>query len=1352
MKTVHVLRASAPLLIVISIASASTLSGSEPTARQVEFFENKIRPVLAENCYSCHNSVGKKKGKIALDYRAALIESKIIVPGSPAKSRLIRAIRHLEGAEPMPSKAPKLAKLLIKNFEDWIRMGAPDPRTTKPTKEDIDREVDWDSVRDQRAEWWSFQPIRAAAPPSIENDEWKGSSIDRFVYARMKAAGLTPKDRAGAAVLIRRLYLTLVGTPPKPEIVDAFVANPSVKAYEEIVDELLASDAFGERWGRYWLDWFRFAESHGSEGDPSIPYASIYRDYAIRALNADVPYDQLLREAIAGDLLAEPRVNEELGLNESAIGPAHFRMVPHGFGVTDAYDEQITFTDNQVDVVSKAILGVTLSCARCHNHKFDPLSQKDFYKFYGMMISSRPGMVNVDSPALKKKNRAELQELKPVIRAGLADLWARELPKVIEALESGDGLDALKKEAQSKDSHPLHAWFQLEGGNPESIARDWRDLITRHESRAREKQSKIAQATYYADLRDQSEYDRWFKTGLGLGDKVAPAGSFAVAVEGVSALVSIYPRGIYSHLISDKDDANLGSVFHLATGDYTAVHAFGRNAMARFSTRSYPLSHGGLHPTPNVPGNPSWMRLRKYTYWNGEKIFYQLSTGSDKTVGARKGRGWFGVTEVWAGRGGLPDLGHPAATLPGNHDSVRDRATLLAFYRRALEDAVTGWKKGELSDAGAILLDALRRHGKLTDRLGDLPDSLRKAVETYRKLEAEIRIPERAPGVLEGQPWDQPLLVRGSYKNESDPVERGFLEVFGGRKYSKSNSGRLELVEDLLSENNSLTARVIVNRLWHHTFGRGLVSSTDNLGRLGDPPSHPELLDHLASELRRDGWSMKRMIRRLVTSRAFLSESRPSENAADVDPSNKLLSYYTPRRLDAEAVLDTIESVAGNLGRRAVYRRVQRNRLDPFLTAFNLPIPTSTVGVRDQTNVPAQSLLLLNGDIVRRAAESWAQRLTRDTELKTNSDRVERLFREAYSRAPTKAELDACIEFLAGKKDDDKLQHLEDQVAAESAAVAQFEKLRSELLRPTREKLQAGVDARNAKAKAEAAEAPADLRPIAHWDFEKDLRDRIGSLHGKMVGRGRLRGGAVELAGGMVATEPMKKTLREKSLEVLVQLTRPDRKGGGAMTIQDLRGRGFDSIVWAEVEPRHWLAGSDNHSRTEPFDGKADYDAEKRPVRVIMTWAADGTVRGYLDGKPYGRGFKTEGPRRFEAGDSQVVFGLRHGTEPGGGRSLSAKIFEARLYDRALTPAEALAASTGEVLEQLTEAQIIAALDSSTKTKLEQLDEALSSTRGKRDRLVRERDATRDARARTPTGFARLTHAILNSKELIYVH
>ena len=765
MKSFSVIVAKIALVLLsVSMADAKQLSTT-----QIEFFENKIRPILAENCYDCHNSVDKKKGDMALDYRAALLEADIIVPGKPAESLLIKAIRHAEDVEPMPSKSPKLANAIVENFEEWIRMGAPDPRLKKPTKEGLKSEVNWEMVREKRKEWWSFQPIKKTTPPEASHPEWNRSVIDQFVYAKLKANGLQPQSAASAHTLVRRLHLILTGLPPKPEVVDAFVADPSEAAYEKLVDQLIASKHYGERWGRYWMDWFRYAESYGSEGDPDVPYATQYRDYVIRAINADVPYDQLIHEHLAGDLLEKPRINQKLGLNESAIGPAHLRMVPHGFGVTDAYDEQITFTDNQIDVVSKAVLGVTVSCARCHNHKFDPISQKDFYKFYGIMISSRPAIVNIDSPELQELHKQEITGLKQKIRKQFGAFWLSQIDTTIAKLENA-------KLEKVTDKDPLGAWAKLKNAKPGSVATQLQAMRQQYQRGIEQNQRAKDNATFYADLRDQANYDKWFKNGNGLSGKVSPAGSFALAGRGDKAFTGIYPAGIYSHLISDKHNGFLSSVFHLAKGERNSIRAMGSGSFARFPIRSYPLTHGGLHPSPGLKPQRNWVNLNKYKYWNGEKGYYQISTGADNTSQKKDGpeRSWFGVFEVYAGNDSMREIGAPIVALPGELDEITDRKTLLDHYRKTLKAAVTAWKDGTPSDEQAQLIHAFVSRDLLTNKVAELPADLKSGITSTANLSRQSASP-CAPLVLSKlSPGINLCLIAVTTRKKKNPSSAGF--------------------------------------------------------------------------------------------------------------------------------------------------------------------------------------------------------------------------------------------------------------------------------------------------------------------------------------------------------------------------------------------------------------------------------------------------------------------------------------------------------------------------------------------------------------------------------------------------
>jgi hypothetical protein len=797
-------------------------------------------------------------------------------------------------------------------------------------------------------------------------------------------------------------------------------------------------------------------------------------------------------------------------------------------------------------------------------------------------------------------------------------------------------------------------------------------------------------------------------------------------------------------------------VYHQAKGNGSAIRAIGQGSISRFSARGYPLSHGGLHPAPGLNPTMAWVGQNKYKYWNDEKVFYLLSTGGDKTFKPNPAPSWFGVTEVYGGNDRLKELGSPAVALPGDVSKVSDRASLLAFYKSSLSDAIKGWEAEKMTDAQADLLNAFVSFNLLDNDIGKLPPGLKKLVDEYRKLEGEIRVPQRAGGVSEGEPWDQPLLVRGDYKTEGDPVPRGFREVFGGGTYSKTNSGRLELAEDMVSEKNTLVTRVIVNRLWHHVFGRGLVPSNDNFGRLGKTPSHPLLLDYLASDFRANGWSMKRTIKQLVTSRTFKSGNVAPAASTTKDPANTYLGWYTPRRLDAEAIHDVVNTLAGRInpdstgektGGRAVYLGVRRNSLHPFLTAFNFPIPTSTVGVRNMTDVPAQALTMMNGDIVRNAARGWSDRISRDGNLKSDADRINAFFLQAYSRKPTTAELQLCMNYLTGKADDGGEAAL---LADRNSLTDKLNALQSErkaFIEPVVAALQKKVDGRNAKAEAESGVKQIDLKPTGRWDFDGNTADTAGELAGSLKGKARVENGALVLEGGCFMSAPVKGPMKAKTLEALVELRDTNQRGGGVVTVQTLDGQTFDAIVYNEKFTKQWLSGSNNHRRTQGFNGPQA--ADTKPVRITIVYSENGTITGYKDGQPYGKPYKTS---LQTYGEYQIVFGLRHGTGPSGNRALYGKIHEARVYNRALTPDEVAASAGGVLKETVTPTMVFEALKSRDRKKLDNMDIEIKALQAKIGKLNNELDHIARARGGGTSNHYKIAHAIMNSKELIYVY
>lgn len=442
-------RSTALLLAALGLPGG-THSFAEPTkltAEETAFFETHIRPTLVTECIECHGTE-KQKGGLRLDSRKGWQKGgdsgASIVPKDPEGSLLLRSIKHLEPELKMPEKAPKLDDAVLQNFTRWIAMGAPDPRDEPP--QSAAQKPAWPELLAARRSWWSLQPLRPATEllaftntqePKHASGTAPKNIIDQFLNKSLSKAGLTPEPPASPEVLVRRLHFILTGLPPSPEDVHSFNAAHALDPKNAVRDRaqtLLNSPHFGEHWARHWMDLVRYAESHGSESDPEIPAAYQYRDYLIRAFNSDVPLDQLIREHLAGDLLPRPRISAE-GINESRIGPAHLRMCDHGFQPVDSLDDQIKAVDNQIDVVSKAFQALTVSCARCHDHKFDAISQRDYTALYGIFSSVRPAQLPIETDEqLQLSKKLELAKLKSTIRNELSAVWLSQLRSFPEAV------------------------------------------------------------------------------------------------------------------------------------------------------------------------------------------------------------------------------------------------------------------------------------------------------------------------------------------------------------------------------------------------------------------------------------------------------------------------------------------------------------------------------------------------------------------------------------------------------------------------------------------------------------------------------------------------------------------------------------------------------------------------------------------------------------------------------------------------------------------------------------------------------------------------------------------------------
>jgi mono/diheme cytochrome c family protein len=789
-------------LILLLAASSWSLHAAEPTPEGVEYFEKTIRPILVESCVRCHGEK-KQQAELRLDTAEGLAKGAdtgaVVLAGDPEKSKLILSVRRVGDSAMPPDKA--LPKEQVEALAKWVKMGAPFPKST--AKKLSNSEI--------AAKHWAFQPIRDPAVPKAGNST---NPIDQFVIEKLATQKLTLAPPADKATLIRRAYYDLLGLPPTAEQVEAFVADKSPKAFEKLVDELLASPHYGERWGRYWLDLARYADSKGYvfQEDRNYPYAYTYRDYVIRSLNEDKPYNVFVQEQLAADLLPTAKDTKTL----AALG---FLTVGRRF-INNIHD----IIDDRIDVVTRGLMGVTAQCARCHDHKFDPIAIGDYYSLYAIFNSSTE---------------------------------PKDLP-LIGGIERTEAFVKYEAELQKREA----------------------EIVAYREKRHKE---------ILAELRQ--------------------------------------PETIKKYLtIAEK------------TKSMAAPEA---NKMARDEN---------LRPA-------AFERYRKHV----EK----------------------------------PEKDRPAPTAPGGPTDV----PIADFDRLILRDD----------------------RDKLT--------RMRQQIDKF--IASSAFNPPRAMVVQDKpNPSDVRVFQRGNPGNPGAVVPRQFLQIGTlSRTPVKAGSGRKEMAEAIVSPTNPLTARVIVNRVWLNHFGQGLVATASDFGLRSDPPTHPELLDWLATRFTNDdGWSLKKLHRRLMLSQVYQQSSVTRPEALERDPENRWLSRMNRRRLDFEALRDSLLVAGGQLDRtvygrsvdlfkapyttrRSIYASVDRQNLPGTFRAFDFASPEQHSPGRFTTTVPQQALYFMNSSFASQQAKAvvhqphigWAM---------TSEEKTRRIYRTVLQRNPTPTELTQAREFL----------------------------------------------------------------------------------------------------------------------------------------------------------------------------------------------------------------------------------------------------------------------------------------------------------------------------------------------------
>ena len=787
-------------ILLTSAAFAETPVAKAPDAAASDFFETRIRPILAKNCYGCHaGETGTPMGGLYLNSRKGMLtggkSGPAIVPGKPEDSLLIHALKY-EGRKMPPSG--QLNDAVIADFEKWVSMGAPDPRvdkvaTVKPSAINIDK----------GREYWAFQPPQKPVVPKVKNAKWSSAAIDRFILARMEKERVTPVLDADRATWLRRVTFDLIGLPPTPEEIDAFVQDRSKDAYAKVVDRLLASDRFGERWGRHWLDVARYADSVGRGRNYPFPYAWRYRNWVIDAFNSDMPYDQFVREQIAGDLLPSDNVDQH---NQQLIATGFLTLGSHDLVEQNPTVFRMDVIDEQINATSRAFMGITVGCARCHDHKFDPIPTADYYSMAGIFKST-------------------------------------------------EMLSGLQRRPRDNASY-----FNM-------------SLLARLNYAPGEKQPEF--------LPDPKEHEHWEELQK----------------------------------------------------EITDLQQNPRKAMAKMMAQD-----------PSLKGKAANQML-------GQKLRQQ------------------------------------AQQILNEMDQYPLPKDLVMAVREAPKPADT----------------EILNHGEVTD-VG-------------------------------------PSVPRGFPQVMMKPEEKAQIGA--------TESGRLELAQWLTRRDNPLTARVAVNRIWEHLFGAGIVATVDNFGAMGEKPSNQPLLDYLAVRFMDDGWSTKKMIREIVLSRAYRLSSAANARDEQIDPGNVTLWRANRRRLEMEAIRDSLLMIAGRLdlnrpaespvmdfrrGRpvagknpqqrrgapqdyamsltcRTVYIPVVRNFLPEMYETFDFPEPSETKGVREVTTVPTQALFMMNSkfaiDQAKRAADNLAK-----SAAGTPQARVTRAYREVLGRMPTAPELQKSLDFV----------------------------------------------------------------------------------------------------------------------------------------------------------------------------------------------------------------------------------------------------------------------------------------------------------------------------------------------------
>ena len=1152
------------------------------SASQLEFFETEVRPILVERCFECHGPDSQElAGGLSLASRKDILiggdSGAAIEPGDTTRSLLIEAVRYGDRVQMPPDQKMSLDE--IATLMRWV-----DDQAPWPLEDDVRRKADTEfDLQGRRDSHWAWQAIDNPSLPKVNATDWQRQPLDRFILAKLEDKKLSPAADADLTTWLRRVTFDLSGLPPTAQQVQMFVKDMEDAAAvsngsqalqatirSKVVDRLLASPTFGERWARHWMDLVRYAETAGHEFDYPLLNASEYRDYVIRAFNSDVGYDRFVAEHIAGDLLPDPRENPEHHFNESQIATAFWYLGEANHAPVDVLGDEANRIDNQIDVFGKTFLGMTIACARCHDHKFDAISAQDYYSLAGILQSTRRDIGVLDEDKKVEANFRSTVDLNQVAAQLLLEQrqsWqdsplgsddflgllnaideehshkvanARRLDSLQELVTSDDSNDARQETGEEVDADdkpvlpdhleegptgrfdrfvqkelstdklaldqksPLRLLRSYASRSPEVSVQQWWNQF-RQEILEEVKQAEVfrSQAILVSDFSRNSAND-WKDTGWAFRRAVGSISTFSLQD---NAWAVNNPETVDSGFLGPNFVGHLRSPTFEITAPRLHFRMKGNDAKVRLVIDSFRMNQfngllfGDCMVTHNSAGY-TWRTLSgdigKYL---GHRAFIELIDD---------GGGQIAVDEIWMGGENPATAPSPLLTeicrqretldstqalaeillaVSGAYDS--DTIGIPSFRPTAVQDSQEG--QGNADEPNPTIRQRSFRES-ISGNLGvvklvDVNGADRAAIQQWiRELRSELSPTD--PGAIErnerlfsiandvaifqkqvfptrtfyattaGTPEDQAIYIRGNHKNLGTLAPRGLITALKPAEDSESSvvpwlnrddvqgdeSGRLRLANQVVSSSNPLTSRVLVNRVWHVLLGKGIVTSPDNFGVLGDLPTHPELLDHLATKFMQDQWSIKGLVRQIVLSRTYAMSSQSPDLSWQVDPKNSLLHCASVRRLEGEAIRDTMLWVSGRLdlkmygpsvptfvsdfmqgrgrpesgpldgdNRRSVYLEVRRNFLNPFMLTFDTPIPFSTIGRRNQSNVPAQSLTMLNDPFVGLMAQAWAERVI--SKEGSDQQRLGQMYWDALGRPISEEELNRFLDFLQSTND-----------------------------------------------------------------------------------------------------------------------------------------------------------------------------------------------------------------------------------------------------------------------------------------------------------------------------------------------